>query len=77
MLMRMRRWTEKSAWDAIFIHAIVAVVHGEVLVVGVAELAVMLPFSGSGDRNSVAVLPPAWKLLFPASDSQVDEVVKR
>lgn len=70
MLMRMRkRWTEKSAWDNIFILAIVTVVHGEMVMAGVAELAVMLPFSGSGDRNSVAVLPPAcWRLLFPASD---------
>ena len=43
---------------------------------GLAELAVMLPFFGSGDRNSVAVLPSAWKLLFPARSSEVDEVVR-
>ena len=43
---------------------------------GIAELAVMLPFSGSGDRNSVADLPSAWELLFPARNSEADEVAR-
>lgn len=38
MLMRMRRrWTEKSVWDNIFILAILIVVHGEMVVAGVAD----------------------------------------